>query len=656
MQLKECINSCIIKRIYMAYSYFGNTAAKEAKLLINIEAHLILLNELFASATKDDVWISNSSLQLRYAKLLEKSNLLNTKEMNLVAKNARTKVAFLKDLGLVDFQNLKITKVGKILLDLIKEKKFEEKNEFLQIDLVSLFFLKNFFSYQKPSDIKDMFFKYLYVFKSFNGTLTKNQFYLLPLISNYPNIDDFIALLKEDNINLVKIFKGFIYSSQREQERRELFLEDYYSNDEITDLSTFKTSKGDNFIQQLPYVLNVFIKIRNKKYNTVDVQNIFNKEINGEKNYFRSLYLPTMMGTNSLQITKKNYLSMYRQLFQIIRSKSEDELTNYFFDLIYASRYFNNLKDYYAQNKYYLDLTGIFTFKNNEIKISEIFNVLLQSSNYINIMKDISAVEISRTSLNYLFEDSDVKLAFKKFGVDNTSDLNLFQYNQNKEKLEKLLMTKFTKDKIIKLVPYFKTREDDTIQKEVTIKATVPTIFEYITAISWYYIDDKNIDFILNAGLSLDSNMLPKSHAVGGSSDFEIKYDDHTLMIEVTLTESTNQRRAEMESVSRHLGNILLNLEPENREKSYGIFIAPYLNKNVLNDFRTRQVSYWENNSSHINGMDILPIDTDDLVNILKSNKTYKELKFGFYELLAKDNDWGSKWYSNEVKPFIEGL
>ena len=54
--------------------------------------------------------------------------------------------------------------------------------------------------------------------------------------------------------------------------------------------------------------------------------------------------------------------------------------------------------------------------------------------------------------------------------------------------------------------------------------------------------------------------MLPKSHAIGGNSDFEIKYDDHTLMIEVTLTESTNQRRAEMESVSRHLGNILLTI------------------------------------------------------------------------------------------------
>ena len=623
----------------MAYSYFGNTSAKESKLLINIEAHLILLNELFKTATKDDVWVSNSSLQLRYAKILEESNLLNTREMNLIAKNARTKVAFLRDLGLVDFEKLEITDVGKELLNLLNNKKFEEKNDFLQIDLVSLFFLK-----------------YLYIFKSFNGILTKEQFYLLPLISNYENIEDFITLLKEKNINLVEMFKGFIHNSPREKERRELFLEDYDSNDELTDLSSFKTSKGDNFIQQLPYILDVFIQIKNKTYNIANVKNIFNKEIDGEKNYFRSLYLPTMMGTTNLKTTKKNYVSMYRHLFKIIRTKTDSELINYFFDLIYTSRYFNNLKDYNAQNKYYLDLTGIFTFENGDVKISEIFNVLLQSTNYNRLLKEISQVTINKVSLNHLFNKPDVKEAFKKFGVDNTSDLNLFQYNQNKEKLEKLLTTKFTKDKVVELIPYFKTREDDTIQKNVTIRATVPTIFEYITALSWYYIDNKNIDFILNAGLSLDSNMLPKSHAVGGSSDFEIKYDDHTLMIEVTLTESTNQRRAEMESVSRHLGNILLTLDEKVQEKSYGIFIAPHLNKNVLNDFRTRKLSYWENDSRRIKGMNILPLDTNDLVNILNSNIPYSQLRPKLYELIEKENDWGSKWYTEEVKAFIESL
>jgi hypothetical protein len=303
-----------------------------------------------------------------------------------------------------------------------------------------------------------------------------------------------------------------------------------------------------------------------------------------------------------------------------------------------------------------LDLTGLFTFQNGEVKISEIFNVLLQSTKYEDILESISDVSISKDSLNHLLEDEDVKATFTTFGVDNTNDLNMFQYNNDKKKLQRLLDSTFTRTKVKELIPYFKTREDKKIQDNVTTRATVPTIFEYVTALAWYYIDDNNIDFILKAGLSLDANMLPKSHAVGGSSDFEIKYDDHTLMIEVTLTESTNQRRAEMESVSRHLGNILLKLNTSEQEKTYGIFIAPRLNKNVLNDFRTRQVAYWEDNTNHVKGMNILPLDTEDIVNILSSNKTYSQLRPEFYELIEKDNEWGSKWYQEEVEPFIISL
>lgn len=640
----------------MSYSYFGNTSAKEAKLLINIEAHLILLNELFQTATKDDIWKDGSSLQLRYAKILEESKLLDTREMVLISKNARTKVSFLKDLGLVDFDKLKITNLGNQLLNLLNNKKFEEKNEFLQIDLVALFFLKIFFSYKKASDIENMFLKYLYIFKSLGGKLTKEQFYLLPLISNYENIEEFILLLKKENINLVEMFKGYVYDSKREQKRRKEFLKDYNENKEITNLEYFASSKSTNFVQQLPYILNIFIEIRNKSYSKKDIHNIFSKTINEETNYFRNLYLPTMMGTTKLQIKNNNFISMYRYFFKTIRNKTEIEFLNYFFDLIYTSRYYNNLKDYMAQNKYYLDLTGVFIFENNEVKVSEIFNVILKSSKYEEILTSISNIEISTSSLNYLFENEEIKSIFKSYGVSSSSELNNFQYNQNKMKLEKLLETKFTKEKLIEIIPNFKTRNDDFIQKEITNRATVPTIFEYVVAVAWYYIDNKNIDFILKAGLSLDSNMLPKSHAVGGNSDFEIKYDDHTLMIEVTLTESTNQRRAEMESVSRHLGNILLNLDEEKKAKSYGIFIAPYLNKNVLNDFRMRKNCYWENDSTHVKGMNILPFDCDDLVKIISSNKTYTDLKPSFYELMEDSNDWGSKWYNNTVRTFIDNL
>lgn len=111
-----------------------------------------------------------------------------------------------------------------------------------------------------------------------------------------------------------------------------------------------------------------------------------------------------------------------------------------------------------------------------------------------------------------------------------------------------------------------------------------------------------------------------------------------------------------MESVSRHLGNILLELNEQKREKSFGIFIAPYLDKNVLNDFRSRIHCYFENDLNCIKGMNILPFSTKDIIKILKSKHSYKTLIPHFRTFFESKNDWGSKWYENEILTFINSL
>jgi hypothetical protein len=269
-------------------------------------------------------------------------------------------------------------------------------------------------------------------------------------------------------------------------------------------------------------------------------------------------------------------------------------------------------------------------------------------------------LEVNETSLDFLFENPRIIELLSEYGLsNNTRELKDYKYNQNKQKLERLIDEKFTKEVVAnEILPLFNTRHDRRIQNLVTDSATVPTIYEYVIALAWYYIDNRNIDFILNAGLSLDNNMLPKSHAVGGSSDFEYDYGNHKLMIEVTLTDGTNQRRAEMESVSRHLGNMLLRISDENkRRESYGIFIASYLDRNVLNDFRSRRLVPWENSrGEYINGMNILPLDTDDIIAILSSNENYIDLKERFIMLINDNEPRGSQWYTNTVKPLINSL
>ncbi len=109
-----------------------------------------------------------------------------------------------------------------------------------------------------------------------------------------------------------------------------------------------------------------------------------------------------------------------------------------------------------------------------------------------------------------------------------------------------------------------------------------------------------------------------------------------------------------MENVSRHLGNLLLSLDSNLQTQSYGIFVAPYLDKNVLNDFRSRLNCYFENETTHIKGMKILPLSTQDLVKILESNANYNELLPKFQQLLDNGETWGSKWYQTHIQALIK--
>jgi len=641
----------------MNYCYFGNTSLKVSNLLYNIEAQLILFKDLFKNTNENDVWADNSELQNQYLELLIQNKLINTSDTKTGSKNARTKSAPLENYNLVNRKEKKVTELGNELLFLLNNKKFKEYNNFLQIDLVSLFFFKATLNVIKEDGIKDIFLNYLKVFKAFNGQIPIEKFKLIPLICNFKDEEYFISKLKKSNLNKLDLFSDIFSKDENLKEGRKEFLYAINKNN-FEEPNYFKSSKGISAANIVIELYKIFCDIRNKNYNKDTFRNLFKNKVNENKNHYKNLYLRHLYSHNKLSVHKSNSYHLYKTILIFTRKGSYLEFNNRFFDWIYSSRSLNNIKDYYQQNRYYLNLTGAFEFKPDEVSITDTLNIILQHSDFEKIIKDISEKTVSIDSLDYLFEDKEIKNHLKSLNIVTTEELKDYKKNKDKEKLLKLLESNFTRNKISStILPLFKNRQDDKIKSLVTENATVPTIFEYITAISWYYIDSNNINFILNAGLSLDSNMLPKSHAVGGSSDFEIFYDDHTLMIEVTLTEKTNQRRAEMESVSRHLGNILLSISDDKRRRNtYGIFIASYLDKNILNDFRLRQLSYWENNGKHIKGMNIIPLDIDDVINIINSNKIYSKIKLDFYSIIKSNEDWGSKWYQNEIKPYCKNL
>ena len=223
-----------------------------------------------------------------------------------------------------------------------------------------------------------------------------------------------------------------------------------------------------------------------------------------------------------------------------------------------------------------------------------------------------------------------------------------------------MIEKRFKKENLIELFRNIENDNRKEVEEYLDCEATIPTILEYVLAIAWYRISDKQGNILDFMKLSLDANLLPKNHAGGGTADIiyhyyrnEI-YDEHDLLLEATLTDSTSQRKAEMEPVSRHL---IRNKQEYDNETSYAVFVANILNEEVLSDFRGRRTHWYKGkNDEAKQGLKIIPLSINDIIKILEKNLNYKQL----YELFenayndTKTNDL--EWYDILIKEPIKNI
>ena len=212
-------------------------------------------------------------------------------------------------------------------------------------------------------------------------------------------------------------------------------------------------------------------------------------------------------------------------------------------------------------------------------------------------------------------------------------------------------------EQLISLFESIEKRNDQALVGYANIEpdVTPSTLLEYFSAIAWYHIRGRNGNLLKFMKLTLDANLLPLTHAPGYYSDIVFKYneteyyDNHDVMIEVTLSDSTIQRRMEMEPVTRHL----VNYKKDYPVESYCVFIANEFYKMVLSDFRSRKTYYYEIGNNVEQGLKIIPLSTNDLSTILRKNISYVEL-YAIFDKAYKDvacND--IEWYQKCIKEVI---
>ncbi len=649
---------------YKSYCWsLGTTSFRMVEFNRKIEQQLKLLNDFWAIPQyQNQNWSANNALQVAYYEFIKAQGFIEDKDAPRKDKDAREKTSGLVDLGLINAER-RLTSAGQALLDIAESGIFEGDN-LLQIPADSFIYFKQLLKLSCPFEEGHVRpYAILAYMLAELGEISKEEFtYLLPLAINRNKMDMIINYIREIRNGNATIDEAItsVLSEMDNYRIAQTMLNNATVVDDILIQEIGMNRKSRSY--DLPYaelyrVLDVY-----RSYPEDCVANQLFKavtKISGKA----SLYWKKHLFNTSLESVVKRDGAATVNRVALFRAASNEEFRNEFFRLLHLFKAKSLLDDYYDLNKRYFKTSDTVLFKDDIVKFDIIPNC------YFSLVKD-SLLDIAFTQATNLFNNTslaDMGIAFdikqeqlfekaeELYGVQvrNLYDIQGFVDKERYARLNQMIDEKFTDETLIKLMTHFEKRDDKDIQALVTNNADVPTIFEYVLAIAWYKISGRQGKVLEYMNLSLDADLLPITHAAGGHEDITYKYEAtenypaHTLLIEATLAGGTNQRRMEMEPVSRHLGDYLLN----HTEETYCVFATTFLHVNVVADFRGRKFMpyYSSDGTRSINGMKIVPCNTEEIKTIIQRDITYAQL-YKVFEEAHQANPAPNLWYDQEIK------
>lgn len=649
---------------YKSYCWsLGTTSFRMVEFNRKIEEQLKLLNEFWAlPQNRNKNWSANNAVQIAYYEFIKEQGFIEDKNAPRKDKDAREKTSGLVDLGLINDER-RLTSAGQALLVIAQSGNFEDDN-LLQIPADSFIYFKQLLklSCQFDEDYVRPYAVLAYTLAEL-GEISKEEFtYLLPLATNRNKMDMIINSIREirnGNTTIDDIIISILYGMDNYQEAKNMFiLADVVSEDLIQEIGMNRKSRK----YDKPYfnLYNALTLFRNDRSDD-NAKNLLYavKLISGKAQTYWKQYLFNTTLSSAIErdgATTVNSIDLFRS----------DNLTSFkeeFFRLLHLFKAKSTLSDYYDLNKRYFKTSDTVLFRDDIVKFDIIPNCYfsLVKDSLLNIAFTEEANLYSNTNLADMGVNFDIQQEqlFEKaeelYGVQvrNLYDIQGFVDRERYERLNQMIDEKFTDETLVNLMTYFENRNDNEIQALVTNNADVPTIFEYVLAIAWYKISGRQGKVLEYMNLSLDADLLPITHAAGGHEDITYKYEAtenypaHTLLIEATLANSTNQRRMEMEPVSRHLGDYLLN----HTEEAYCVFATTFLHVNVVADFRGRKFMpyYSSDGTRSVNGMKIIPCNTEEIKTIIQRGIAYAQL-YKIFEEAHQANTAPNLWYDQEIK------
>ncbi len=271
-------------------------------------------------------------------------------------------------------------------------------------------------------------------------------------------------------------------------------------------------------------------------------------------------------------------------------------------------------------------------------------------SYYYNNHSVISILNYSDNLIN------DILLAVQEeFDGAEIIDIPQIVKQRRKNDFDIFIDKNYPETRVKKLLTMFSDRTNDgRIKEEVCSEATVPTIYEYIVGLAWYYFSNKTIDLLSSFNLTLSADFEPLTHAGGGMGDIVIYEEKQVIMLEATLMNANSQKRGEWEPVLRHSVNLKIEEENTINREVTTFFIADTFDFNTINIWKAvSSVPLQSSNDKNkfTDNVIIMPINNDELVNLMERKNEYNDIIQKVRTLFLKDvtsfdKEWREKFIS----------
>lgn len=214
-------------------------------------------------------------------------------------------------------------------------------------------------------------------------------------------------------------------------------------------------------------------------------------------------------------------------------------------------------------------------------------------------------------------------------------------------------------DKVKEILALFGDRSrDNEIQRLVSTDATVPTIYEYMTGIAWYYFSGEKINLLDSYNLTLSADFEPLVHAGGGQGDIVIREKDKVVMLEATLMNAGNQKRGEWEPVLRHAINLKVEEETAGTGREVTtFFIADHFDSNTINIWKAVAAVPLQSSvdkGKFTDNVVIMPVRTDELAALMDRHEEYDAVISSVHRLFeAEKTKFDMKWRENFMEEIL---